>query len=134
MLNVMSTRGRDATRIMVADDDSLIRTVLRFALEGAGYEVSETDSGDGVIADTAADAADLIILDARMPGPGLSTTLATLRLQSVPVLVLSGDAIVAKGSVTPGLAYLTKPVDMDELLTTISLLLSGATHSASAHD
>jgi len=130
----MSTRGRDATRIMVADDDPLIRTVLRFALEGAGYEVAVTDSGDGVIAATAVEAPDLIILDARMPGPGLSTTLATLRLSRVPVLVLSGDEIVAKGTVTPGLAYLTKPVDMDELLGTIALLLSGATHSAPTND
>jgi len=130
----MSTRGPDATRIMVADDDPLIRTVLRFALEGAGYEVAVTDSGDGVIAETAAEAPDLIILDARMPGPGLSTTLATLRLSRVPVLVLSGDEIVAKGTVTPGLAYLTKPVDMNELLSTISLLLPGATNNAPAHD
>jgi len=130
----MSSRGRDATRIMVADDDPLIRTVLRFALEGAGYEVSATDSGDGVIAATAAAAPSLIILDARMPGPGLSTTLATLRLSRVPVLVLSGDEIVAKGTVTPGLAYLTKPVDINELLSTITSLLSGATHSAPTHD
>jgi len=130
----MSTRGPDATRIMVADDDPLIRTVLRFALEGAGYEVSVSDSGDAVIAATAEKAADLIVLDARMPGPGLSTTLATLRLSRVPVLVLSGDEIVAQGTVTPGLAYLTKPVDMGELLSTIALLLSGATQSAPASD
>jgi CheY-like chemotaxis protein len=52
--------------ILVVDDQSCVRELLRDVLEGAGYKVLE--AGSGREAQSRAHRADLILLDEQMPG------------------------------------------------------------------
>ena len=100
--------------------------VLRTALESAGYEVREAPTGEAaVVAAATADLA-LVILDVHMPGPGFDHTLRGLQARRIPVLVLSGDTAVTSNEPSSQLAYLGKPVSVDDLLVTASSLISAA--------
>ncbi len=57
------------TRVLVADDEPSIRFVLREALEDAGHEVVDVDSGEAAWEALAADDFAVAFLDVRMPGP-----------------------------------------------------------------
>ena len=111
-----------ALRIVVADDDDLLSAVVASSLESHGYVVSCAPRG--LISVAAPVDADLVILDARVPGQDFDSTLELLRQQSVAVLVFSGEL-----SPPPGVApddYLAKPVDLSDLLGAVSrLVLTG---------
>jgi DNA-binding NtrC family response regulator len=103
-------------RILILDDEEVIRTALRRLLERAGYRVEEA-------ADVAAaealqpDSFDLILADLRLPGaPG--TTIISLA-EGVPVVIMTSYASVrsAVESMKQGAVdYIAKPFDHDELL------------------
>ncbi len=127
-LSNMAPQGRPAFHIVVADDDPLIRMVLRLALQSDGNDVTELPSGDGVLDAVVASGASLVILDAHMPGPGLADIIRTLRPRVsdrvIPVLILSGDPALADlATEHEAVAFKLKPVDMADLLSTVSLLL-----------
>jgi two-component system cell cycle sensor histidine kinase/response regulator CckA len=67
-------------RILVVDDEALVRTMAGAALARLGYQVSSADSGPAAVAALAADPLlDLAILDLSMPGMSGQETLARLR-------------------------------------------------------
>lgn len=111
------------TTILIADDDALIRMVLRHTLEGAGYEVLEARTGEAAVMATSTSHLSLVILDAHMPGRGYEHTLTSMSSRRLPVLVLSGDTEITSGQARPGLAFLTKPVEIDVLLSVVAALL-----------
>ena len=103
-------------RILVADDDRAIVTVLETILAGDGYQVVCVTDGDQALELAQRDAFDLILLDVQMPGrDGLEVARALRgdpRLASVPIVMLTGrssekdiQAAFAEG-VTD---YITKP-------------------------
>ena len=60
-------------RMLVADDDAAIRSILRDFLEDEGYDVDETESGAGVLAALGSkdgNVPDLVLMDIRMPDKG----------------------------------------------------------------
>ncbi|MCC7492075.1 MAG: response regulator [Fimbriimonadaceae bacterium] len=79
-------------RILVIDDDSQIRDMLRRMLEYAGYDVVEAEDGDDGLRQLAAEGADLVITDILMPNKeGLETIIALRRTQpNLPVIAISG--------------------------------------------
>ncbi len=127
-LSGMAQQGRPALHIVVADDDPLIRMVLRLALQSDGNIVTELESGHGVLDAVVATGASLVVLDAHMPGPGLDQIMDTLRPPQhdrvVPVLILSGDpALASLADGQAAIAFKLKPVDMSDLLSTVTRLL-----------
>jgi len=56
--------------VLIVDDQSTARGVLRRMLERAGYRVMEAESGERALALAAADAVDALVLDLKMPGIG----------------------------------------------------------------
>ena len=68
----------DTTRTLVVDDDSLVRAVLRSALERIGHDVTEAAAGYIAITLSTTGRFDLVIVDARMPGPSLDDTLTEI--------------------------------------------------------
>src|SRR5688572_32916514 len=54
-------------RILVADDDAAIRTMLVELLRGEGYETLEAKSGNEVLRVVPAEEPDLLLMDLRMP-------------------------------------------------------------------
>ena len=72
-------RTAPAVRILIIDDDSLVRLVLRQILEDAGYEVVEAANGSAGAALHQQRPFDLIITDMRMPGKNGLHTIQELR-------------------------------------------------------
>jgi diguanylate cyclase (GGDEF)-like protein len=108
--------------ILVVDDSTAIRRILRRALEGAGYGVKEAADGEAALAACHVETPDLVLLDVDMPVMDGPTALAAMRLKpalvDVPVLFLTArtsGADVAAGLRLGAQDYLRKPCDPDEL-------------------
>ena len=126
-------RGNDRVRvasILVVDDSSTIRRILRRDLESAGYLVTEAPDGEVGLAACRAYRPDLILLDVDMPVLDGMATLERLKadpdLRHVPVLFLT--ARTSGGEAARGLDlgahdYLKKPCDQAELLARVSAVL-----------
>jgi DNA-binding response OmpR family regulator len=115
-------------RILIVDDEKNIRTLFRDELEEAGYEVVTAGSGTEALARVSADAPDLVLLDIRMEDMTGLEVLEKIRRenQTLPVIMctavrgLEDDFTVWDAHVS---AYITKPVDLDELKEKISTAL-----------
>ena len=81
-------------RILVVDDVSALRTVLRRILEQAGAEVLEAESGEAVLQITAVEELDLVLLDVGLPGMDgfavCDALRASPRTATLPVVVVTG--------------------------------------------
>jgi len=121
-------------KILLADDERDVRTLLQGELESAGYRVTAVASGaDAVIA--AADGGyDLYLLDMMMPGLNGVQTIQVLRkiTPKVPILGLTG--YTGQGYMAQASAYnvtcLAKPIDINDLLGEIKLKLANAARVA----
>lgn len=115
--------------VLIADDDSLVRGVLRIALTRAGYTVVEAcDATEALVAQVAY-SPELVILDINMPGGTLRDTLGSLRERQpeLRVLVLSGESEPPVDLTGPACDFARKPIDLDDLLGRVELLLSHTT-------
>ena len=131
-------------RILVVEDEDLIRDMIVLALEEEGYEVVAVSDGRSALSCLQTDDSraseypfDLIVLDLMLPEVNGLDICRLLRYQGniVPILILS-----AKGSETDrvlGLEvgaddYLTKPFSMRELIARCRALLRRQRYSASS--
>jgi len=108
-------------KILVVDDDLIIRDLFKRVLAKEGYEVmtAETaEQGLEVIAKEGAENIKLVFLDLRMPGIGGEVTVETLRncYTSLPIIIISAYGtlptcikLIEKGQVD----YISKPFDME---------------------
>ena len=116
--------GRSATSgtVLVVDDDSDFRLVVRKQLERAGYVVVEAGDGDEGLRAAREIRPDVITLDLMMPGMNGWQLLRILTdeesLRSIPVIVISAVAEHA-GELAREVALMQKPVDIDALITQI---------------
>lgn len=116
-------------RILLADDDAPFREALGAALQDAGYEVHHAGSaGAGeVMLDEVP--VDIVVADIEMPGNRQLQLLHRLKLRRppIPVILVTGfpslDTAVEAVRL-PVTAYLTKPVDHNELFLEIERVLS----------
>ncbi len=111
--------------VLIADDDPLVRLVLRMALESSGYAVLEAVDAHSVV--SLADArVDLVVLDINMPGGTVHETLGALRDRhpTVPVLILSGEQAAPNDLLSDTVAFARKPIELDHLLETVRRLLA----------
>jgi two-component system chemotaxis response regulator CheY len=115
-------------RVLIVDDESSIRKVLRVTLTDAGYEVVEADHGGRGIEVIRSDdnmlMVDVIICDIRMPKINGLEAIDFFRQQfpSVPIIVLTGfpDTKMATNLITKGVVdYLVKPVEDAKLLASV---------------
>jgi two-component system, OmpR family, response regulator len=117
-------------RILIVDDDSHIRDVVRFALAQTGFQVVEAKDGRAALDAFAAHPADLVILDILMPELDGVEVCKTLRRRSqVPILFLSSrddevDRVV--GLELGADDYVTKPFSPRELVARVKALLRRA--------
>lgn len=79
-------------RILVIDDQSLVREAIIVALEGAGHDVSEADNGDQGIALQKERPFDIIITDILMPVKEGIETIIQLKdeFKSLKIIAISG--------------------------------------------
>ena len=80
-----------APRILIVDDDTVVRRLVRDGLEREGFEVTEAEDGPAALAEVAHCRPDLVILDLNLPLVGGFDILHRLRETSMmPVILLSG--------------------------------------------
>ena len=120
----------EARRILLVEDDPLVRDVTVGALEGAGYRVLVASDGDAAlgIVETGSAKPDLLVTDVVMPGLGGRAVADRLRRREpgVRVLFLSGYAPEAPfhaAEFEPGMGFLAKPYTPTILLDRIRKLL-----------
>jgi CheY-like chemotaxis protein len=116
--------------VLVADDDPASRDLLARLLRELGFEVSEVEDGEQLIARCGALHPDLVIADLAMPRTnGLDATRALRRvaeLRSTPVLASSADAsefTAAEARKAGCDDFLTKPWRTEDLLARVQKLL-----------
>jgi AmiR/NasT family two-component response regulator len=115
-------------RVVVAEDEAIIRLDLKEILEEDGYDVvGETGRGDQAIELVRELRPDLVILDIKMPGmDGLTAArhIATERLAAVLILTaFSQHDLVEQARDAGALAYLVKPFQKSDLIPAIEMAL-----------
>jgi signal transduction histidine kinase len=116
----------DDSRILIVDDDEIIRKLLRRVLERSGFEIDEAGSGEEALRIIEAMPPDLVLLDVVMDGIDGFQTCRKLksmeRMGEVPIIFVTGRSDT--GSIVEGLNaggndYITKPINRHEALARI---------------
>ncbi|RLV57594.1 DNA-binding response regulator [Aeromicrobium phragmitis] len=121
------------TRVVVVDDQTLVRQGIRSLLELAEIDVvGEADDGEAALAVIDASAPDVVLMDLRMPQRDGIWALEQLRERGVdiPVLVLTtfdDDALVLDALRAGARGYLLKDVTLDQLAHAVRTLADGGT-------
>ncbi len=130
----MSAEPTRPTRVVIAEDEAIIRLDLKELLQEEGYDVvGETGRGDEAIELVRDLRPDLVILDIKMPGlDGLSAArhVAGERLAAVlMVTAFSQRELVEQARDAGALAYLVKPFQKSDLIPAIEVGLGGSRSS-----
>jgi AmiR/NasT family two-component response regulator len=118
-----------ARRVLIAEDEALIRLDLKEMLEEEGYDVVG-EAGDGETAVSLAEQLrpDLVILDVKMPvmdGIAAAERIAGARIAPVVILTaFSQRDLVERARAAGAMAYLVKPFQKKDLLPTIEMAAS----------
>ena len=117
------------TRVVIAEDEAIIRLDLAETLVEEGYDVvGEANRGDDAVALVRELRPDVAVLDIKMPGlDGLSAAreIAAERLAAVVILTaFSQRELVERARDAGALAYLVKPFQRSELVPAIELALA----------
>lgn len=118
-------------RILLADDDPLIASILRFRIEQEGYAFAEVSDGDQVLPALKKSLPDLLILDLKMPGKDGFSVLKDLRQQysaeQLPVMILTAlgnESHVVQGLKGGANDFMTKPFSPEELISRMQRYLA----------
>lgn len=123
------TTAPPTRRVLVAEDESLIRLDLIEMLGEEGYEVVG-EAGDGAEAVKLAEelTPDLVVLDVKMPVlDGISAAKRIVEQRIAPVLILTAFSqrdLVDRAREAGAMAYLVKPFTRAELVPAIEMALS----------
>jgi response regulator NasT len=117
-----------AVRVVIAEDEAIVRLDLKEILEEEGFEVvGETGRGDDAIELVRTHRPDLAILDIKMPGTdGLTAAreITSERLAAVLILTaFSQRDLIEQARNAGALAYLVKPFQKSELIPAIDIAL-----------
>ncbi len=132
----MSQPSSTPRRVLIAEDEVLIRLDLKEMLEEEGYEVVG-EAGDGAKAIELAEQLrpDLVILDVKMPGmDGIEAGAHVARERIAPVVILTAFSqrdLVERARDAGAMAYLVKPFQKKDLLPTIEMAMSRFTEIVS---
>ena len=121
-----------AQRILIVDDNGVLRALLAQALESAGYVAIAVDSGEAALEVAGFDPPDLCVVDQVMPGMSGADLVRALRaspdehLRRMPVIGLSGMSGAERLLIEAGAdAALPKPFREGPLLEMIQRTLAG---------
>ena len=114
--------------VLIVDDSSFQRRMIRNIVAGDGYETIEAGDGGAGIEMAAAHTPDCMLMDLLMPGVSGLEALATLHDQgnTIPVIILTSDIqeSVREQCLDLGArAFLNKPPKAEELLGAIRTVL-----------
>jgi two-component system, response regulator PdtaR len=116
-------------RVVIAEDEALIRLDLKEMLEGAGFEVvAEAADGETAVQLAEAHRPDLVVLDVKMPVlDGISAAERIVAARTAPVLMLTAFSqreLVLRARDAGAMAYLVKPFTISDLVPAIELAVA----------
>ncbi len=130
-------------RVLVADDEEMVRELLRSALSLDGHEVLEAGDGPTALALIDAQRPDLVLLDLGMPGMrGEQVLIRARELETPPdVIIITGQGTLESATLAVryhARDYLPKPLDLREVREKVGQVLeerlSGEEREALTHD
>ncbi len=117
------------TRILIADDDSRLRALLRCVFAAEDYDVAEAVDGDEAVTQVAAHRPAVAILDVQMPGrTGLAVCRAIRadpQLEGTGVVVISANSSEEAAMAAGADAFVAKPFSPARLLAVVVDLVAG---------
>ena len=120
---------KPSLRVVVAEDEALIRLDLVEMLTEAGYEVvGQAGDGEAAITITEKEKPDLVVMDVKMPKlDGISAAERIANQRIAPVVILTAFSqrdLVERARDAGAMAYLTKPFTIEDLMPAIELAVS----------
>ena len=117
-------------KVLIIDDDALIRETVRLALAHAGFDASQSEDSTTALDLIRGQKPDLVILDLYMPGVSGFELCRALKAhpetKHIPVLIFTGsnETVDVIGGIDAGaFQYITKPVDSSVLVSKIKGIL-----------
>lgn len=128
VMTVSPEHAESKKNILVVDDDTSIRALLRQELETVDYCVREAKDGLEAISEIKKEKPDLIVLDVMMPKMNGFDVAAVLKndpgTMDIPIVILSIVEDKERGYRIGVDRYFTKPVNTEDLLKEIGVLIS----------
>jgi len=127
------------TRVVIAEDEAIIRLDLKETLEEEGYVVvGETGRGDEAVELVKEHEPDIAILDIKMPGlDGLSAAREISGERRAAVLILTAFSqrdLIEQARDAGALAYLVKPFQRSELIPAVEIAIGRFREMKALHD
>jgi CheY-like chemotaxis protein len=126
-------------RVLIVDDNDLIRRLVRLILESGGHVAVEAESGEIALEVAREDPPDVCLVDEVMPGMTGSDLIRALRrspdqrLRAVPVIGISGREGADRELLAAGAsAFVPKPVEEQALLSALARVAPIATRRGGA--
>ena len=119
----------ECPRVLVADDDQATLDMISRGLESAGFEIIQATDGEQAQRLAQEQRPDLTILDLRMPlkdGFEVAATLREVNLSFIALTSYGDEEMVQRATEAGALAYLVKPLDIDQLVPAVQSALSRA--------
>jgi response regulator NasT len=121
-----NTRPESRPRVLLAEDETLIRLDLRAMLENAGFDVvAEARDGKEAVELARSQELDLAIMDVKMPLlDGIEAARTIIREQPLPIVMVTAYGqreLVARAAEAGAFGYLVKPFRESDLLPAIQL-------------
>lgn len=120
-------------RILIVDDEEVIRKFLKIHLSKLGYEVTEAEDGEKAIEKIGGGKFDLIICDVMMPIKNgwevIKEVKSNPELNEIPIILLTAkndEVDMFKGYELGANYYMTKPFTKDQLLYGLKLMFEEA--------
>ena len=115
-------------RVLVVEDEPLVRALVTMAFEAEGYEVDTAADGAEALAKACQQPPQAIVLDLMMPVMNgwdfLDAWQCQPTSQAVPVVVMSAGGRQEEQAPVDVQAYLTKPFNIDRLVVTVTGLVA----------
>ncbi|MFC1976432.1 ANTAR domain-containing response regulator [Chloroflexota bacterium] len=128
MTNKQDTHNKKILRVLIADDEAVIRMGLKTMVAGLGYEVIATAiNGDDALEKARTLKPDLLLLDIKMPGQdGLAVAETLATEMPMPIIMLTAyteQTLIERAANAAVMGYLVKPIHEGKLAPMIEVAL-----------
>jgi DNA-binding response OmpR family regulator len=128
MSEMSKRRMPAAARILIVEDNQLVRRMLSRRLAASGFGVSSVESSTEAMEQLSGEPVDLVLSDVNLPGGDGFSLIERMRARDLPtpVILISGASGDDRTAMARGAAgYFEKPFDFEELVGAITLALAG---------